>query len=269
MDIQRALPHPELRTIIRSFEERRADLGSSALSWPVAARPHQILNVHLGEPYRVGLDGGTPKTSPDIGLVGPQTYQRAWVHLSGRVHVFNVLLQPTGLNRLVGLDMTSLVNEDPAASDVLGKSAIVLGDAVRAAPDFRSRVAAAERWIGAKLDARRSEDAIDRAARRLLTARGGIRIDDLVQMSGFSASQFQRRFATQAGLSPKLFARTIRFDRALTARRHSPGRPWTDIIHEHGYFDQAHFVRECRAFAGLAPSGLVGDWDNVFSPADD
>jgi AraC-like DNA-binding protein len=70
-------------------------------------------------------------------------------------------------------------------------------------------------------------------------------------------------------MTPKLFSRTIRFDRALIARRNAPGRSWTDIIHELGYFDQAHFIRECRAFTGLPPGGLVGDWDNIFFPADD
>ena len=47
MDIKRALPRPELRGVVRSFEERRAELGSAVLTWPVAAQPHQILNIHL------------------------------------------------------------------------------------------------------------------------------------------------------------------------------------------------------------------------------
>jgi AraC-like DNA-binding protein len=268
MDIKRALPRPELRSVVRSFEERRADLGSAVLSWPVAARPHQILNIHLAEPYRVRLDGGALNTSPEIGVVGPQTYRRAHVHLSGRVHVFNILFQPTGLNRLIGIDMTALVNEDPAASDVLGNSAMNLGDAVRAAPDFQQRVAAVERWVGMLLDKRGPDDAIGPAARQMIAARGGARIEALVAKSGLSTSQFQRRFATQVGMTPKLFARTIRFDRALIARRNSPRRPWTDIIHDLGYFDQAHFIRDCHAFAGLPPGSLIGDWDNVFSPGE-
>jgi AraC-like DNA-binding protein len=70
------------------------------------------------------------------------------------------------------------------------------------------------------------------------------------------------------GMSPKLFARTVRFDKALIARRNAPNRSWTDIVHELGYFDQAHFVRECRAFAGLPPTGLVGDWKNIFFPGE-
>jgi AraC-like DNA-binding protein len=183
--------------------------------------------------------------------------------------VFNILFQPTGLNRLVGIDMTSLLNHDPAAEDVLGRSAVTLGDAVRAAPDFRRRVAAVEHWVGMMLDKSEPDGAIGHASRLLIAARGRARIERLVAKSGLSTSQFQRRFATQVGVTPKLFARTIRFDRALIARRNAPGRPWTDIIHELGYFDQAHFIRECHAFAGLPPGGLIGDWDNIFFPTDD
>jgi AraC-like DNA-binding protein len=193
-----------------------------------------------------------------------QTYRRAHIHLSGRVHVFNILFQPTGLNRLAGINMVSLVNQDPAASDVLGKSAVALGDAVRAAPDFYLRVAAVERWVGMMLDKRGTDGTIDHASRLMIAVQGRMRIEYFVTSSGLSASQFQRRFAAQVGMTPKLFARTIRFDRALVARRNAPNRLWTDIIHALGYFDQAHFIRECRAFASLPPSGLVGDWNNIF-----
>lgn len=269
MDIKRALPHPQLRDVVRSFEERRVELGSAVLSWPVPARPHQILDIHLAEPYRVRIDGGNASTIADINLVGPQTYRRAQVCLSGSVHVFNILFQPCGLNRLVGISMTSLVNQDPAASDVLGKSAVRLGDAVRMAPNFDQRVAVVERWIGTMLERRGPDGPIGIASRRMIAVSGGARIDELVATSGLSTSQFQRRFAAEVGMPPKLFARTIRFDRALAARRCAPTRPWTDIIHELGYFDQAHFIRECRAFAGLPPSSLIGHWDNIFFLSDD
>jgi AraC-like DNA-binding protein len=90
------------------------------------------------------------------------------------------------------------------------------------------------------------------------------RIDFLVQHSGLSARHFQRCFATQVGLPPKLYARTIRFDAALAAHRREPARSWTEIAHEAGYFDQAHFIRECHALVSAAPSQFVGDWENIF-----
>ena len=267
MDVKRALPRPELRSVVRSFVEIREDWGSTGRTWPVAARPHQMLQFHLAEPYRVSHDNGPATVLPQTYVSGPMTYQRAQIYESGRIHVFNILFHPTGLNRLVGINMASLVNDDAAASDVLGKSALALDDSVRLAPNFHSRVAAVERWAAMMLEKREPDVAIERTSRPL-AARGCVRIDNLVRRSGLSASQFQRRFASEVGMTPKLFARTIRFDAAMAAHHNAPDRSWTDIVHELGYFDQAHFIGECRAFAGVLPSGLVGDWENTRFPAE-
>jgi AraC-like DNA-binding protein len=267
MDVKRAVPSLELRSVVRSFVEIFVDLGSAGRVWPVAARPHQMLQFHLAEPYRVRQDEGPASLMPKTYVSGPMTYQCAQIHESGRIHVFNILFHPTGLNRLVGINMASLVNNAPAASDVLGSSALALDDSVRLAPDFPSRVAAVERWVAMMLEKREPDAAIERTSRLLMAARGCVRIDNLVRNSGLSASQFQRRFASEVGMTPKLFARTTRFDAALAAHHNAPDRSWTDIVHEFGYFDQAHFIGECHAFAGVLPSGLVGDWENTRYPA--
>ncbi len=259
------MPHPALRGVVQSFGERRGGLGAAVLSWPLTARPHQIIDIYLGDPFRIRIEGGPLLTSPETVVVGPQGARRIQMYVSGDVHVFNILLQPAALNRLIGVDMTSLVNEGMAAQDVLGKRATRLSDAVRSARDFASRVAAAERWFGNLLESDGAVDGIDLASRYLLAARGRVRIDTLIDKSGLSARQFQRRFTTQIGLPPKLYARTTRFDAALTAHRKNPARSWTEIAHEAGYFDQAHFVRDCRELVDAAPSQFTGDWDNIFS----
>ena len=265
-NVRRRAPHPALRSIVRSFEERRGTLGPEGLTWPLTARPHQIIDIYLGDPFRLRIDGGPLQTAPETVVVGPQGSRRIQLYLSGEVHIFNILLQPAALNRLVGVDMTSLVNEGISARDILGGRAMLLSDAVRSAMDFASRVAAAERWFGMMLDDSSAQDAIDYTSRLLLASRGRVRIDHLAKRSGLSARHFQRRFTTQVGLPPKLYARTARFDAALTAHRNEPAKTWTGIIHEAGYFDQAHFIRECHALVGVGPSHFVGDWDNIFSP---
>jgi AraC-like DNA-binding protein len=236
----------------------------------VPARPHQILDIHLAQPYTVRINGGPAKSSPETFIVGPQTGPRARIFLSGQVHVFTILFQPAGLNQLTGMDMRSLVNESPVATDVLGRSGAGLANAIRAAPDFAARVRAAERWLDARLSGRAtSDEAINLASCLLITTSGQIRIDDLVRRSGLSASQFQRRFTNQVGITPKSYGRLVRFDKALVARRNAPERSWTAILHDLGYFDQAHFIREFHMFAGISPTGFRGDWENVFLPGDD
>jgi AraC-like DNA-binding protein len=266
MDVKRKMPHPAIRSVVRSFEERHATLGPGGLTWPLAARPHQIIDIYLGDPFWVSLDGGPLQMAPETVVVGPQGSRRIKIHMSGEIHIFNILLQPAGLNRLVGIDMTALVNEGIAARDVLGKSALLLSDAVRSATGFASRVAAAELWFGMMLERGNPQNGIDHTSRLLWATGGRARIDDLVEQSGLSARHFQRRFTSQVGLAPKHYARTIRFDTALTAHRNDPTKPWTRTIHEAGFFDQAHFIRECHALVGVGPSQFIGDWENILSP---
>jgi AraC-like DNA-binding protein len=270
MEIRRAIPHPKFRNIVRLFEERRVDLGSMTVNWPVSARPHQIIDIYLEEPFRVRVGGGSARRVPETVVVGPQTFPRAQLSMSGKIHVFNILFQPAGLNQLIGVDMRSLVNQDPAASDVLGTSAVRLGDKVRAAPDFSARVRATQQWLDGQMERQVSPNgAVNHASALLITTAGQTRVDDLLRLTGMSASQLQRRFNEQVGLSPKGYARLIRFDQALVARRSAPERSWSDILHDLGYYDQAHFIREFHMFAGISPTRFSGDWENIFFPGTD
>jgi AraC-like DNA-binding protein len=64
----------------------------------------------------------------------------------------------------------------------------------------------------------------------------------------------QRHFQRATGLSPGMFAR---IDRArLAARLLRSGAPILDVVHDAGYFDQAHLTRSLRAFIGLTPVGV-------------
>jgi AraC-like DNA-binding protein len=264
MEVRRVMPRPEIRDVVRSFGEHRIDFGNTRATWTIPARPHQILDVYLSEPWKAQIDAGPLKTSPETVVVGPQSRHCFRLHMSGQIHVFNILFQPTAFYRLVGIDMTLLVNQDPAAKDVLGVNATLLRDAVLSAADLPTRVAAAEQCIGRMLDGRPPIDGIDRASRLLVATRGRARIDALAGQAGLGPRQFQRQFTRQVGLSPKLYARTVRFEAALTARRRAPAGSWTDIVHEAGYFDQAHFVRECRALTGAPPSHFIDDWESSF-----
>jgi transcriptional regulator GlxA family with amidase domain len=95
-------------------------------------------------------------------------------------------------------------------------------------------------------------------ANRFLLERGALRVDDAAESAGLSIRQFERRFITQVGLSPKHYARIARFDAALEAKVTAPRRLWTEIAHEFGYYDQMHLVRDFETFAGESPARFVG-----------
>ena len=109
MDVRRALPHPALRGIVRSFGERRASLGKAVLTWPLPARPHQIIDVYLAEPFKLRIDNGALQTAPDTVVVGPQGARRIQLYMPREISHLQYPLaargpQPPGRDRHDGAD---------------------------------------------------------------------------------------------------------------------------------------------------------------------
>lgn len=251
---------PALRSVVLSFAERRAVLGRDVVTAPLPARPDQFIEFYLRDRYAVSHDEGPADLAPEVVIVGPQSYRRARLFLSGSLHVFTMRFQPGGFHALFGTPMGTLVNEGVQATDVIGVAASKLRDCVMSAPDFGARVAAAQSWVAERLDVVPPIDPVGRMAAVLLRSGGRLRIQSLARRAGLSDRHFTRRFETQVGLTPKLFARTVRLNAVLSARARLPGTAWTDLIYHAGYADQAHFIRDCHALAGSAPRDFFSEW---------
>ncbi len=79
-------------------------------------------------------------------------------------------------------------------------------------------------------------------------------ISEVTAHLGLSPKRFISLFEEAVGLTPKVFCRLLRFQEAL--RRTHKGQPirWADLALSCGYFDQAHFIHDFQAFAGMSPS---------------
>ena len=55
-------------------------------------------------------------------------------------------------------------------------------------------------------------------------------------------------------MSPKMFARLTRFSKAYRLRERDVALTWTDIAYRCGYYDQMHFIKDFKFFAGVTPS---------------
>jgi AraC-like DNA-binding protein len=74
---------------------------------------------------------------------------------------------------------------------------------------------------------------------------------------GVSHKQFIEQFRREVGLTPKLFCRIRRFQEVLGRIHSQKAVNWADVACSCGYFDQAHFVKDFLAFAGLNPSAYL------------
>jgi len=93
---------------------------------------------------------------------------------------------------------------------------------------------------------------VDAAVGLIARTGGRSSIDSVASEAGVSRQHLARAFAYHVGLTPKMFARVIRFRRTLALARKYP-LGWADLASQLGYFDQSHLIAEFREFAGDTP----------------
>jgi AraC-like DNA-binding protein len=83
-------------------------------------------------------------------------------------------------------------------------------------------------------------------------------VSDITSELGFTARRFIETFSDQVGMTPKAFCRVRRFQEAVRLAAEAREIEWVRVAADCGYFDQAHFIRDFRAFSGINPSDYRG-----------
>jgi AraC-like DNA-binding protein len=186
--------------------------------------------------------------------------------LSGNVDAFTIVFLPGAFSMLFDVPAVELTNGDFNGREVLGRRINELYCRLGEASSFEDRVHVADSFLTAIRPATESVSAIVHSARAMIRNRGSVRVGDIVHRTGLGLRQFERRFAQEIGVSPKLYARIIRFEAALQRRAVSPSMPWTDIAHDLGYHDQMHMVHDFTRLSGDSPGAISCRLDMFVQP---
>jgi AraC-like DNA-binding protein len=252
-----AEPTEALRRYVRKYVHVDSSLAGVISFWPVPARSVTCLEFTFGEPYRIHhVDGSNPEINYPATIVGAKTYQRVRLELRGHVEGFVILFQPTGLQRLFSVPGRVIVNEHYEADVVLGGAVAHLRSRLEEAKSFAERIQIADTYLGARIPRVDDESSVDAAVQEMVLKEGCVRIAGLASCAGLGVRQFERRFADLLGISPKLYARIVRFEAAIRKRTIFPNGNWTRIAHELGYHDQMHMIHDFQLLSAESPTSL-------------
>jgi len=263
-------PHPALRPFLASYEGY-LETGVVPSRMRTLPTRHTVVIISFGPPLRLQVpDPGVRTTEYDSFIAGMHDGHGMYSHPGGQRGI-QLDVTPLGSYTLFGVPMGGLANQAVELGAILGPRADAFVARLAETPDWAVRFDLLDDLLLHRLEVGpEPAPEVTRAWQLLYRSGGRMNVADLAGDVGWSRKHLGNRFRDQAGLSPKVMARVLRFHRAVDLMtRDLPS--WVDIALACGYYDQAHLNREFKAMSGCTPTELhaerVADLTVIPAPA--
>lgn len=161
-----------------------------------------------------------------------------------------VIFSETGAAAFFQAPVHELFGESLSLDDLVLRSQMdVVSDELYEAKTEAERIKAVERFLVSRLK-NVNDDLVNTAVSLIKQSGGMIRIAALCEKLYISQSQLEKRFRKTVGASPRKFASIVRFRNVLNA---PAVNDLTALGLDAGYYDQAHFIKDFKAFTGQTP----------------
>lgn len=213
--------------------------------------------LHLGPTFRdVDARGITAGAFPIACLTGLQTRPAVIEAPDAECCVLGIRFRPVGAYAVFGAATCETIDQTVDLRALGGAGVADLAEQCDEASSVEARFDCVARWVSARL-ARASAplSAVAWAARRIECSDGDESIAELGDRVGLSRARFVDAFRRHTGITPKRYARMLRFRRTLSLLQ--SGRTMSQVALSAGYFDQSHFNADFREFAAMTPSEFI------------
>jgi AraC-like DNA-binding protein len=173
---------------------------------------------------------------------------------TGAIGTVIVRLKPEAADCVTKVPLSRFVDQKVELSEIFCKCAVSrMAEEIKHAADGTARAAIVESFLLQNFSPLRPRSLLAEAASSLRRD-PSIPINELASRLDVSVRHLSRGFKAAFGTGPKQFARLVRVEKAVAARRDGVG--WTEIAHACGFSDQAHLIRDFRAIIGAAPEEI-------------
>ena len=225
------------------------DLGdASPVESKVISYPALHLTAEWGRPGEVRHGHPMPAT-----LVHGAISRVFTVQLSGAGAVVGVRFRPGGCFAWTGREAAGLLDRAVPAAELLAPTLARLHEELTGL-DAAARAAGLRAALAARAPSPDSADAeLDDLVARMAADATLVRVEQVVQLSGWSVRTLQRRFRRHLGVSPKWVLARFRLQEAALALEAEPAVDLAELAVRLGWYDQAHLTNDFRRMLGETP----------------
>jgi AraC-like DNA-binding protein len=256
------LPHSSLQDHVKCFWIMEREYTPELPAEDVTPDAYIELIVNVGTPYVLQVEGAPDREMPRAILVGLQSKPLIF-RCDGTVKLVATRFYAWGALPFLSDQARGLNNLSATLGREWNDLATRIEPSVRE-DDYDAAVAMVEdHLIERLLTARVDLKNIHSAAKMLYLQKGRFRVAELAEHCDLSTRQLQRQFQEVVGVSAKTLARSIRFEQVRKQLMLDPNQSLTALAYEHGYADQAHFIRDFKEFADRTPSECAREMRSI------
>lgn len=177
------------------------------------------------------------------------------VDSSDMAELIGIVFTPGGFPVFASDSADQFSNRSVALEDIWGNDAESLRARLREIRLPQDRLACVERFLMARFGSRISSYArspqVNFALRYFAGLPAVASVRETARQIGWSERRFSQVFREEVGLTPKVWCRVQRFQRAVRQLHAGIEVQWAELALECGYYDQSHFANEFKAFSGV------------------
>jgi len=213
-----------------------------------------VINLHQDRIYLYDrADYRLCGTAPGCLVSGPRS-QYFVIDTRDQVATMGVHFRPGGAFPFFRLPLSELADESVALDALWGAAASELRERLLASPTPAGRFRVLEACLLQHLAKPLERHPAVSFGIQQLRGPQLQSVARVVDKAGFSQRRFIQLFDQQVGLTPKLFFRVSRFQKVVQTVHAAAEVDWTGLAFDCGYYDQAHFIHDFQAFAGITPT---------------
>lgn len=216
-------------------------------------------NVRLfrGDMPDAALSNGSRLTDAPVVCTGPSSIPTRFE--LGSTRIWGIGLFPLGWAKFIGSPAKEMVNlvVDGDSHPAFGEFSALFHSLLRSAPDDEAEYAKIMAFLAERNAKVVPDEERIRAVQLALVDPAIKTVGEFADLSGLGQRTLERVCGRYFGFPPRLLLRRQRFIRSLVGFMLEPRTNWTRAI-DGLYHDQAHFVRDFRAFMGMTPSEYAG-----------
>lgn len=176
--------------------------------------------------------------------------QQLTYHLEQNGSAIYVRFRPGGFYVLTHIPQSEMVHAAIDAGLLLGSALLRLREELINCDNTGKMFQKIENYFFAKMKPQNVQDSVISYSREHIHQP----LSHLVHKTGYSQKHLIALFKKYIGVTPKYFQRICRFKKVLVQIHTQKNKmDWSEIVYDHNYFDQAHFIKEFRHFSGISP----------------